>query len=76
MKVKINNTLLELTQGDITDQTTDAIVNAANAALQLGGGARRSHQKKGRTKNSGRVQQDRRHPCGRSSNNNWRKPSG
>ena len=38
MKAKINNTLLELIQGDITDQTTDAIVNAANTALQMGGG--------------------------------------
>ena len=38
MKIKINNTILELIQGDITDQTTDAIVNAANASLQLGSG--------------------------------------
>ena len=38
MRVKINETFLELVQGDITDQTTYAIVNAANAALQLGGG--------------------------------------
>jgi O-acetyl-ADP-ribose deacetylase (regulator of RNase III) len=38
MKIKINNSILELIQGDITEQTTDAIVNAANAALQLGGG--------------------------------------
>jgi O-acetyl-ADP-ribose deacetylase (regulator of RNase III) len=38
MRIKINSTFLELTQGDITDQTTDAIVNAANTALQLGGG--------------------------------------
>ena len=38
MRIKINSTFLELTQGDITDQTTDAIVNAANTTLQLGGG--------------------------------------
>lgn len=38
MKIKINNTVLELIQGDITEQTTDAIVNAANSALQMGGG--------------------------------------
>ncbi|MCW4015154.1 MAG: macro domain-containing protein [Candidatus Bathyarchaeota archaeon] len=38
MSTKINNTVIELVQGDITQQTTDAIVNAANAALQLGGG--------------------------------------
>ena len=37
MRVKINNTLLELVQGDITEQTTDVIVNAANTALQMGG---------------------------------------
>jgi O-acetyl-ADP-ribose deacetylase (regulator of RNase III) len=38
MKTTINNTVLELVQGDITEQRTDAIVNAANSALQLGGG--------------------------------------
>jgi O-acetyl-ADP-ribose deacetylase (regulator of RNase III) len=38
MEVKINKSVLELIQGDITDQTTDAIVNAANSALQMGGG--------------------------------------
>jgi O-acetyl-ADP-ribose deacetylase (regulator of RNase III) len=38
MKVKINNTVVELFQGDITEQATDAIVNAANPALQMGDG--------------------------------------
>jgi O-acetyl-ADP-ribose deacetylase (regulator of RNase III) len=38
MKVKINNTVVELVQGDITEQATDAIVNAANTALQMGDG--------------------------------------
>jgi O-acetyl-ADP-ribose deacetylase (regulator of RNase III) len=47
MKAKINNTVLELVQGDITDQTTDAIVNAANAALQMGGGVAGAIRRRG-----------------------------
>jgi O-acetyl-ADP-ribose deacetylase (regulator of RNase III) len=47
MKVKINKTVLELMQGDITDLDTDAIVNAANAALQLGGGVAGAIRRKG-----------------------------
>jgi len=38
MDRKINNSVLELIQGDITELSTDAIVNAANAQLVLGGG--------------------------------------
>jgi O-acetyl-ADP-ribose deacetylase (regulator of RNase III) len=49
MKVKINNSILELIQGDITDQTTDAIVNASNAALQLGGGVAGAIRRRGGT---------------------------
>jgi len=47
MKVKINKSVLELTQGDITDQTTDAIINAANAALQMGGGVAGAVRRRG-----------------------------
>ena len=47
MKVKINKAVLELTQGDITDQTTDAIVNAANVALQMGGGVAGAIRRRG-----------------------------
>lgn len=38
MKAQFGVHLLELTQGDITEQTVDAIVNAANSALAGGGG--------------------------------------
>lgn len=38
MQVDIQGKTLELVQGDITAQETDAIVNAANAGLRGGGG--------------------------------------
>ena len=47
MEVKINKTIIELVQGDITDLETEAIVNAANTALQLGGGVAGAIRRKG-----------------------------
>ncbi len=38
VQLKINGKTLELTQGDITSQETDAIVNAANSGLRGGAG--------------------------------------
>lgn len=47
MKARINDTLLELVHGDITELSTDAIVNAANGALKLGGGVAGAIRRKG-----------------------------
>lgn len=47
MKIYILNRVLELVEGDITEMPTDAIVNAANAQLVLGGGVARAIRRKG-----------------------------
>jgi O-acetyl-ADP-ribose deacetylase (regulator of RNase III) len=50
---KIGDKLLRLVQGDITERDVDAIVNAANSALQHGGGVAGAIVRKG-----GRIIQD------------------
>jgi O-acetyl-ADP-ribose deacetylase (regulator of RNase III) len=54
MKVKINKCVLEILEADITEMQTDAIVNAANAQLILGGGVAGAIKRKG----GPRIQQE------------------
>jgi len=45
--ITVNNSLIKIVQGDITDLDTDVIVNAANAQLILGGGVAGAIRRKG-----------------------------
>ncbi len=47
MKAQVGSSALELVEGDITEMDTDAIVNAANAQLVLGGGVAGAIRRKG-----------------------------
>ena len=47
MRVQIGNSTVELAEGDITEMDADAVVNAANAQLILGGGVAAAIRKKG-----------------------------
>ncbi|MGB9791503.1 MAG: macro domain-containing protein [Thermacetogeniaceae bacterium] len=47
MEIKINDTILEIVEGDITEMTTEAIVNAANSYLKHGGGVAGAIVRKG-----------------------------
>jgi len=47
VKVNVGKSVVELVQGDITDMDTEAIVNAANTSLQLGGGVAGAIRRKG-----------------------------
>jgi O-acetyl-ADP-ribose deacetylase len=47
VKIQMNGTLLELIEGDITELSVEALVNAANDKLQLGSGVAGAIREKG-----------------------------
>jgi O-acetyl-ADP-ribose deacetylase (regulator of RNase III) len=47
MELKVNRATVALVEGDLTELDVDAIVNAANSALQLGGGVAGAIRRKG-----------------------------
>jgi len=47
MQIEINHKTLDLVEGDITEQESDAIVNAANSSLILGAGVAGAIRSKG-----------------------------
>jgi O-acetyl-ADP-ribose deacetylase (regulator of RNase III) len=47
METNIGKARIEITRGDVTEMETDAVVNAANAALQLGAGVAGAIRRKG-----------------------------
>lgn len=47
MEIIVNNRIIRLVEGDITELDTDAIVNAANKHLQLGSGVAGAIREKG-----------------------------
>ncbi|MEM1543483.1 MAG: macro domain-containing protein [Candidatus Bathyarchaeia archaeon] len=47
MKIKVDEAMIELVKGDITELDVDCIVNAANSMLKMGGGVAGAIKRKG-----------------------------